>query len=206
MSGVAIYMEGGGTGRVAKSALRLGMDAFLAELKEAARSKSWKWKLVCCGGRQQAFRAYCNALSSNDYSLIVLLVDSEGPVTGQPHLHLNERDGWNLGNEVENGVHLMTQTMETWIAADADALPNCYRQGFVPNALPKSDDLEAVAETGIRKALFNATAKTKKGECRKTRHASSLLKIIDPRVVRKRCSFCERLFWLLGLAIAENRP
>lgn len=203
MSGVAIYMEGGGTGRDTKSALRQGMDAFLVELKEAARNKSWNWKLVCCGGREQAFRAYRNEQSSTDYSLIILLVDAEGPVAGQLHEHLNERDGWDLSKAKEDDINLMTQTMETWIVADVDAVAKYYDQGFVPNALPKSDDLEAVAKTDIASALIKATAKTKKGEYHKIRHASNLLKQIDPQVVRTRCSYCERLFELLGLAISK---
>ena len=40
MSGVAIYMEGGGDGRDTKTDLRQGMDTLLQPLKEAARPVS----------------------------------------------------------------------------------------------------------------------------------------------------------------------
>ena len=75
MSGVAIYMEGGGAGRDSKAALRQGMDAFLDPLKQAAREKKLHWKLVCCGPRDEAFRGFRNALRDGDDDMVVLLVD-----------------------------------------------------------------------------------------------------------------------------------
>ena len=79
MSGIAIYMEGGGTGKENRAALRQGMDAFLQSLKEAARNKALRWKLVCCGPRDEAFRGFRNAVSNGDNAVSVLLVDAEGP-------------------------------------------------------------------------------------------------------------------------------
>jgi len=61
VSGVAIYMEGGGDGKGAKAALRQGMDALLRPLKEAARAKALRWKLVPCGARGEAFRGFRRA-------------------------------------------------------------------------------------------------------------------------------------------------
>ena len=56
---VVICMEGGGSGRDTKAALRLGMDRFLDELGNAARERSWRWwRLVCCGGRDEAFQKF----------------------------------------------------------------------------------------------------------------------------------------------------
>ena len=46
MSGVAIYVEGGGQGKNSQAALRRGMDGFLRRLKDAARTKGWRWRLV----------------------------------------------------------------------------------------------------------------------------------------------------------------
>ena len=40
MSGVAIYMEGGGLGKGSRSALRRGMDGFLHKVKGAAQAKA----------------------------------------------------------------------------------------------------------------------------------------------------------------------
>ena len=47
MNGIAIYLEGGGDGLDTKDALRRGMEAFLSQLKEAAREKGMPWKPSC---------------------------------------------------------------------------------------------------------------------------------------------------------------
>ena len=61
MSGVTIYMEGGGDFKDQKAQLRQGMDQFLATLKDKARAQNWKWKLTPCGGRREAYEAFLNA-------------------------------------------------------------------------------------------------------------------------------------------------
>ncbi len=122
MSRVAIYMEGGGAGKDGKAALRQGMDGFLDPLKQAARAKAIHWRLICCGPRDEAFRGFQNALRRGDDDIVVLLVDSEGPVEGEPRAHLYARDGWNLNDVDDRSVHLMVQTMEAWIVADVDVL------------------------------------------------------------------------------------
>ena len=58
MKGITIFMEGGGRGQGGRAQLRLGMDAFLGPLKQAARRKKLRWKLVCCGPRVEAYRRF----------------------------------------------------------------------------------------------------------------------------------------------------
>ena len=113
MKHVAIYMEGGGDRAAGKAALRQGMDALLQPLKELARSHALRWKLVACGGRDRAFRAFGKAAGDDD-ALVVLLVDSEGPVSASAVAHLAQRDGWDLRWADEDAIHLMVQVMETW--------------------------------------------------------------------------------------------
>ena len=140
MSGVAIYMEGGGNKGNGRTALRQGMDAFLDPLKEAARAKEIHWKLICCGSRNEAFRGFRNALRNGDDGIVVLLVDSEGLVQGAPRAHLHARDRWELTGVEDTAVHLMVQTMETWIVADMDTLSGYYGQRFNQRALPRATD------------------------------------------------------------------
>jgi len=197
-------MEGGGKGRNSRSALRLGMDAFLRELKEAARRARWHWKLVCCGSRKEAFRAFTNARKNDGNATIVLLVDAEGSVRGSPVDHLRTRDEWEVSRADQDIIHLMTQVMETWIIADSGALGNYYGQGFKGNALPKASDLETVTKADIGRALELATKDTRKGRYHKIRHASDLLACIDSERVQQRCTYCKRLFALIGKAIAAG--
>ena len=198
MSGIAIYMEGGGEGNATKAALRQGMDTFLQPLKEAARDKALGWKLVCCGSRNEAFQRFQNAVNSGDDVVNVLLVDAEGPVKNPARRHLQDRDEWDLSFTCEDTVHLMVQTMETWIVADAAALTSYYGQDFRANKLPKTTNLETVPKTTVERSLIEATERTQKGRYHKIRHASDLLKLIDVDSVKARCAHCRRLFDELG--------
>ena len=198
MSGIAIYMEGGGEGNATKAALRQGMDTFLQPLKEAARDKALGWKLVCCGSRNEAFQRFQNAVNSGDDVVNVLLVDAEGPVKNPARRHLQDRDEWDLSFTCEDTVHLMVQTMETWIVADAAALTSYYGKDFRANKLPKATNLETVPKTTVERSLDEATKSTQKGRYHKIRHASDLLKLIDVESVKERCAHCQRLFDEIG--------
>ena len=201
MSGVAIHMEGGGNKGNGRAALRQGMDAFLDPLKQTARDKSMRWNLVCSGSRDEAHRAFQNALRNGDDGIVVLLVDAEGPVEAQPRAHLHARDGWDLTDIDGQSVHLMVQMMEAWIVADADALRSYYGQRFNQGALPRTDDLERVGKPTLENSLQRATERTQKGRYKKIAHASDLLKRIDAEQVKARCRHCGRLFDELGRMI-----
>ena len=202
MSGIAIYMEGGGEGNSTKAALRQGMDAFLQPLKEAARNKVLPWKLVCCGPRNEAFQLFQDAVNNKDDAVSVLLVDAEGPVNQSPRRHLRDWDGWNLSFASEDTVHLMVQTMEAWIVADSAALKSYYgNRGFKAKKLPNATNLEAVSKDDVERSLREATTDTQKGSYHKIRHASDLLKLIDAERVKVRCDHCRRLFDALGRII-----
>ena len=203
MSGIAIYMEGGGdSGASAKAALRQGMDAFLEPLKRAARAKAWRWRLICCGSRNEAHRRFRNALDHGDGGVCILLVDAEGPVNQSARHHLQGRDGWDLRTTPEDRIHLMVQAMEAWIVSDPSALAKYYGQGFRPAALPKTKSLEDVSKQDLERGLRQATQDTSKGRYHKIKHASDLLKRIDVSAVTSRCRHCNWLFEVLGQMLA----
>ena len=195
MNGIAIYMEGGSKGHSTKAALRQGMDEFLQPLKKEARNKKLHWKLVCCGPRNEAFQRFQAAVNNGDATVNVLLVDAEGPVNQAPQRHLRDRDEWDLSFTGENTVHLMVQTMETWIVADPEALKSYYgNKDFKAKGLPKATNLEAVPKAAVESSLREATTGTQKGRYQKIKHASDLLKRIDVERVKNRCRHCRRLF------------
>ena len=158
MNGVEIYMEGGGDSRDGKAGLRQGMDALLAPLKLTARQKALRWKLVCCGSRDAALRAFRNATAADRGAYVALLVDTEGPVSESLGQHLTLRDGWDVTSADEDAIHLMVQVMETWIVADPDTLARYYGQGFRSNALPRAQNLEEVSKGDIQQGLNRATS------------------------------------------------
>ena len=207
MSAVTIYMEGGGDKKGTRIQLRDGMVDFLKRgLNKAANAKKRKLNIVCCGDRRRTYYAFRNARKyANGDEVVILLVDAEDPVTSLTvveHLKNRSGDGWDLTGVPENYVHLMVQTMETWIVADKDALSDFYGQGFHENFLPLHENLEEVSKRAVANALVRATKKTRtKGPYHKIRHASQLLKLIDPGKVQERCSRCELLFSALGEVI-----
>jgi hypothetical protein len=198
VSGVTIYMEGGGDSAGQKAQLGRGMQGFLASLKENVTSRRWRWRLVACGSRREAYEAFVNERKEpKPGEIIVLLVDSEAPVTASSRAaHLRERpgDGWDLNGVPEKHVHFMIQTMETWIVADPEALAAYYGQHFQRNSLPSHTNLEEAAKADVADGLKRATEKTKKGAYQKIKHASDLLKSLSEQKVRARCPACERMF------------
>lgn len=202
MRSVAIYMEGGGSGR-GRNTLRRGMDRFLAAPKERARSRAFSWKLVCCGSREDAYRRLGNAVAfAEPHETVILLVDAEDFVVRSPRAHLREEDNWDLSFASENTVHLMTQIMETWLVADPEGLARYYGGRFNPAKLPRRMDLEQEPKTRVENGLRDATKDTGKGPYHNIEHASELLGQIDPAKVRARCRHCKRLFEELDRIIA----
>ena len=204
MNGITIYLEGGGDGTNTKAALRRGMDAFLGPIKQLARAKSLRWKLVPCGGRRQAFERFRNAVTkAQPDELVVLLVDAEAAVgNNTPRAHLQTLDNWNLAFAADDMVHLMVQVMETWIFADPDTLAKYYGSRFRANSLPATTNPETIPKASIMIALQASTRRTEKGTYHKIRHASEILQRLDQPRVRQRCRACDRLFDTLERRIA----
>jgi hypothetical protein len=96
LSGIAIYIEGGGDSTDSKAAIRRGMATFLAAIRDRARALRWNWKVVPCGSRVAAWEAFQHEVEQNPEVFNVLLVDSEDPVIGRANHHLHVRDGWDL--------------------------------------------------------------------------------------------------------------
>ena len=168
---ISIFVEGGGDGRNGRAAIRQGMGGLLKEVRDAARRKKLRWRITACGGRNETFNQFIDEIERLTSGFAVLLVDAEGPVNQSPRLHLKERDRWDLQSIDEDNVHLMTQTMETWIVADVNALSTFYGNGFQQSALPSLDNLENRHKRDIERALKRATQGTTKNEYHKIRHA-----------------------------------
>lgn len=195
---IRIFVEGGGDGPNGKAAIRNGMNGFLKKVKESAERKhNLKWRLIPCGGRDEAFKKFIHELERSPSDFVILLVDSEDPVYKSPRLHLRERENWGLQGVGEDNIHLMIQVMETWIVSDENTLAGFYGTNFRRKALPRANNLEKTQKRDIEKALADATRGTVKGEYKKIKHASELLKRLDPEVVGGRCRSCKRLFRVL---------
>ncbi len=199
VKGVWIYVEGGGAGKGSKDgriALRQGFSRFFGDDRV---------HVVPCGARDQAFKDFKRALETNPERTIFLLVDSEESVSATPWKHLLRQPGdqWEKPSEAtDEQCHLMVRTVESWLAADPEALAIFYGQGFRRNALPARPDIEAVPKTDVMKALDHATSPTQKGKYHKITHCSKLLAQIDKEKVRRRAKHCDCLLKTLEQHLA----
>ena len=199
MAEVYIYVEGGGNDKDGRGKLRRGFEEFL---KSASRPGS-RPCIVACGSRQKTYETFKIGLARHPNAFNVLLVDSEDAVKKKPWKHLKDRDGWSDQGCSDDRCHLMAQTMEAWIVADADALQGFYGNGFKRSALPTTQDIESVAKKTVADSIKSATKDTKtKGKYHKLRHGPKLLGLLDPGIVRPRARHCDRLFSTLESVMA----
>jgi hypothetical protein len=199
MTDIAIYAEGGGDTTHQKAELRQGFDGLLKAEKSHAQEKRIGWKLICCGARQAAYEAFINAVEQFPDTINVLLVDSEEPIAALSGdekkdaatgvAHLMRHDQWKLAKVQPTRIHLMAQCMEAWIVADPEALAAFYGQHFGKNHLPVRQNLEDEPKQNIYAKLNRATSdrNISKGQYGKIKHASQLLKLLDPLKVANRC-------------------
>lgn len=198
---IRIYIEGGPKDMDAEGMrqFKIAFREFFRDLQETAWDKKIKLEVIACGGRDQTFKNFRNALKSHPDAFNVLLVDSEDAVIYEvpnfaPCSHLSARDNWEMRKINDEQCHLMAQTMETWLICDRENLKNFYGQEFRENALPKTQDIEKIAKKQLNEALENATKNTSKKAYHKMRHGPKLLKTLDVSKARARAAHCERLF------------
>ena len=153
-----VYVEGGG-GRKKDTRLRC-REGFARLIAKCGFKR--QPKIVPCGGRGQVRRKFrATHINSSIDDCILMLIDSEATVAEieQTWDHLRRRDGWSKPRgATDDQVLFMTTCMETWIAADREALREAYaRSGMNENALPPLDVLENRSPQDIFNRLKNGT-------------------------------------------------
>lgn len=193
MVGMKLYVEGGGDTNFLRTACRRGFSEFLKK----AGFDGHMPRIVACGGRQDAYDAFCTARRNGEPAM--LLVDSEEPVAGTqlPWQHLLNRHGdkWVQPAEANNEhCHLMVQCMEAWLLADWQALQKFFGQGFNANALPTIvNSIEGIAKQQVYQALASATKDCKtKAPYGKGEHSFKLLALIEPTKVTTASEWAKR--------------
>ena len=204
MSGIRIYIEGGGDRAEGKAQLRRGFGTFFRDLVARARAKRLKIDTIACGSRNDAFGAFTRALIDHPAAFNVLLVDSEAPVSTPKWDHLRARDNWQPTGLDETHCHLMVQVMESWLIADLPGLQAYYGKGFNPNPIPNPGNIEGIEKARIYQALRDATRQTQKGEYHKIKHAADLLEKIEAATVRQSLPHCDELFKAIEAVISES--
>jgi hypothetical protein len=191
---VWIYVEGGG-GKDSKDQLRQAFSRFLTGPRLAAREQDVRWRIVLCGSRDDAYRAFQRRLRSpgDRGSPIFLLVDADCPVKGSAREHLGAGETrWDLLSATDAQCHLMVEVMEAWFLADPAALAAFYGRDFAAAQLPKRTNVEEIPKRQVYESLERATRNTRKGKYHKADHAPQILKSLDPDRVRSRAPHCDR--------------
>ncbi len=152
-----LYIEGGGDGKAGKSRCREGFRKLLKKCDLRGRMPS----LIACGSRYSAYDKFKSAQEHGPTKgYVALLIDSEEPLSNIDETwdHLMRRDRWQRPRGAQDDqVLLMTTCMETWIAADYDALRTHFGQGIQRSALPPADDLERRPRDEVLAKLMHAT-------------------------------------------------
>ena len=206
---IAIYVEGGGDTAQTLAPFRRGMSTFLRPVVDVVRARCIRWRMIPCGGRQQAYDAFVDALANEPEVFNVLLVDSEDPlpITVSPWDHVKKREGdkWDrpAGTD-DTRCQMMVACMEAWFLADPAGLKRHFGRNFNEKALPPQNQSETRTKAKINDALKKATKATPAQEYQKIRDGAKLLERIDPAEVRKHCKWCDRLFQALGKAIGAK--
>ncbi len=202
---VRVYVEGGGDQGSTKAACRKAFSEFFQKII----SEGVRPKVIAAGGRQNAFDGFKTALASRLDAFVVLLVDSEDPVTAAsgPWSHLKERDQWDRPQAAtDDQAQLMVQCMESWFLADKEALAVYYGQGFNAGTLPSDPNIENIPKRQLLDSLSNSTRATQKEQYHKTRHGFDILERIDPVKVRAASYHAERLCaMLINMTAAQTR-
>jgi hypothetical protein len=198
-SSLILYVEGGGkANRMLANECRRAFHTLLERAGLGGRMP----RIVACGGRAEAYKAFCTAIEGplDENGVVLLLVDAEDKVIEQsPWEHVKKRpgDGWcKPAAATDKHLHLMVQCMESWFLADRLAMRKFFGQGFEEKALPPATaNLEAVRKDDLYKKLAAATKQTKtKGTYGKGSHSFSLLATLNPRLVRMSSQWAERFF------------
>lgn len=189
-----LYVEGGG--KSAKIECRRAFSKLLEKSGFAGRMPG----IVACGTRNDAYKDFRTAHAGNGSARYVgMLVDSEDPVAdiNAPWEHLHARDGWEKpSGATDDQALLMVTSMETWIAADSEALGDHYGPGFRANALPPITNLESRVRGDMLAALENATRDCQ-NKYAKGRRSYEVLGRVNPTTLRQHLPSFDRAMRIL---------
>ena len=195
---VTVCVEGGGDASTLKRKCRKGFSDFFRNAGLPGRMP----RIIAGGARENTYKDFRTAVSKTaHHDFVVLLVDSEGPVSTGPGVwaHLQSRDKWKPPEGVtdDNG-HLMVQCMESWFLADRDSLAKFFGIGFSEHALPGRLDVENVPKKQLLDSIENATRQCRpKGMYDKGRHSFQLLGLLKPDNVTRASPYAQRLIGVL---------
>ena len=189
---VRIVIEGGGSGETPDKDFRQAWTQFFESAGLVGRMP----RVVRGEGRQQTLDRFRTALQGQRRNeVVILLVDSEGPVAADQSAweHLHNQDNWNQPpGAADDSAYLMVQVMETWFLADREALRRFFGPSLNENHFSQWPDLEAVPKDTVLNAMEMSTANCQRPYS-KGRVSFQLLGQINPQIVANACPHANQL-------------
>lgn len=187
-----IYIEGGGNTAHLCSELRKGFQSLFSNAGFAGKLP----KVVACGSRNDAFNDFKTAVNAKKDETILLLVDSEDPITTPTKwAHVSTRDSWIKPEKAdEKNLYFMVECMESWFLADKATLINFYGKDFKETALPTTTGLESISKKTLYDGLAKATKLTSKGEYSKSNHSFKILALLDATKIKLHGRYAKEFF------------
>ena len=181
------------------SQLRRGFSQLFELHVGRARLQRLKVNLIAGGSKMEAIKNFMRYCSRYSESLNVLLVDSDGPVTGTTqylHNSLHSLSIWGSDTPCsDEQVHLMIQAMEAWFAADPQSLRRHFGRNFNVRALPSPQSAEVVSAADLLTAIRRGLPQNRRRRgYDKVSDGVELLGLIDPDVVSQHCGHFRRLW------------
>ena len=188
-----IYIEGGASGQDSKN-LSIRCQKAFHQLLDKMGFQGRKPRLKACGGRNSVYDDFCIAHAAKRDDFVAMWIDSEEPMknvdAAWKHLaEVTTVTQWKQpeGSEDEQ-VLFMTTCMETWIAADKEALRRHFGHKLNENALPPPNDLESRARHDVQDRLVRAT-KDCQNAYAKGKRSFEALEAISPDALQALPSF-----------------
>ena len=191
---VRIFIEGGSSGKISDKVFKEAWTAFFAAAGLSGRMP----RIVRGEGRSTTFRKFRTARRRTN-ELLLLLVDSEGPVAAghSAWQHLRNSDNWDQPiGAGDDSAYLMVQVMEAWFLADRDALRRFFGPSLNENHFREWQNLEAVPKDTIYSALEQATRDCQQ-QYQKGKISFQLLGEISPGLVAAACPHADQLLTYL---------
>ncbi len=160
-------------------------------------------------GNTNAILEFIVAHNRGEAKLVLLLVDSDAPVTARPDesaasfLRTRFSGKVNLPASVAAGqVYLMVQAIEAWLIADRDKLAEYYGTRLVK--LDGIANVEAVANPKAK--LRQAVRTAKKRDYDEIEDCQQLLERVRPGIVEEECPHFKRLIDRLWAELCALSP
>lgn len=158
-----IYLEGGGSGPDSKALQSRCREGFRKLLEKCNFNRRMP-RTFASGGRDSVFGDFKTAHENKAPGhFVAMLIDSEEPMADieEAWKHLQNVKTVNKWKKprgaTDDQVLFMTTCMETWIAADRDALQGHYGSKLQVSALPPLVELEASGRHDVQDRLEHAT-------------------------------------------------